>query len=106
VDSDSLVEAKKGLVEEVVGNLAVAGRPSLREDLERIVQIAEELFLAIERQNSLAEAEAVIACGEQARPLVEVALKVRLRTCAMRFDASLQEFALSLTQHSSEGRLT
>ncbi len=103
MNSDSLVEAKIGFVEEVAANLAVVGRRSLREDVERIVNVAEQLFSAIERHAHLIEDELVIACGEQARPIAQTALRARLQTCATSFDSSLQEIAQNLTQRASGG---
>ncbi|MGB8196611.1 MAG: hypothetical protein WCF25_06365 [Acidimicrobiales bacterium] len=103
MNSDSLVEAKIGFVEEVAANLAVVGRRSLREDVERIVNVAEQLFSAIERHTQLIEEELVIACGEQARPIAQSAFQARLQTCATNFDSSLQEIAQTLTQRAGRG---
>jgi hypothetical protein len=102
MNSDSLLETKNNFIDAVTANLAVAGRTSLGHDVERIVQIAGQLFSAIERQTHLIEEELVITCGEQARPLAQSAFTARLQTCALRFDASLQEIALNLEQRSLE----
>jgi hypothetical protein len=103
MNSDSLVEAKVGFVEEVAANLAVVGRRSLREDVERIVNVAEQLFSAIERHAHLVEEELVITCGEQARPIAQSALHARLQTCATSFDSSMQEISQTLTQRAGRG---
>jgi len=71
VNNETLAEARNGFVEEVAANLAVADRRSLREDVERVVQIAEQLFHAIERHTQLIEESLVIACSEQARPFAQ-----------------------------------
>jgi hypothetical protein len=74
---ETLDGAKVSLVHEVSLRLARAERGTLADDLGRIVNIAAQLFFAIEHQTHLIEEELVIACGEQARPFADSAFTDR-----------------------------
>jgi hypothetical protein len=73
---------------------------SLQDDVERLIEIAAELFSAIERQIHLMEEELVTAYGEQVRPYAQTVFKERLISCAKNLDTSLQEIALNLERRS------
>jgi hypothetical protein len=98
-----MAEARVNLVHDVSERLASAARGTLADDIGRIVAIAGQLFLAIERQTHLIEEELVIACGEQARPIAQSAFQDRLTTCANGLDVSLHEIALNLKQRAAAG---
>jgi hypothetical protein len=103
---ESLTEAKNGLLQDVSNRLPVTGRGSLRDDVERIIAIATQLFSAIERQTHLIEEELVIACGEQVRPLARTVFQGRLTRCAESLDTSFQELALNLDRRAVEQHST
>ena len=75
---------------------------SIQDDVERLIEIAAQLFSAIERQIHLMEEELVIACGEQVRPYAQTLFKERLIGCAKSLDTSLKEIALSLEQRAMD----
>jgi hypothetical protein len=73
---------------------------SLQDDVERLIEIAAELFSAIERQIHLMEEELVTAYGEQVRPYAQTVFKERLISCAKSLDTSLQQIALNLERRA------
>src|SRR5580698_3531637 len=75
---------------------------NIQDDVERLIEIAAQLFSAIERQIHLMEEELVIACGEQVRPYAQTLFKERLIGCAKSLDTSLKEIALSLEQRAMD----
>lgn len=98
--SFELTEAKNSLLQDVSNRLPATGRERLRDDVERIVNVATILFSAIERQTHQIEEKLVIACGEQIRPHAHTIFEGRLTRCAESLDASLQEIALNLERRS------
>jgi hypothetical protein len=74
---------------------------SIQDDVERLIEIAAELFSAIERQIHLMEDELVINFGEQVRPYAQTVFKERLISCAKSLDTSLQEIAFNLEQRAT-----
>jgi len=74
---------------------------SIQDDVERLIEIAAQLFSAIERQIHLMEEELVIACGEQVRTYAQTVFKERLISCAESLDTSLKEIALNLERRAS-----
>src|ERR1700689_4911779 len=75
---------------------------SLQDDVERLIEIAAELFSAIERQIHLMEEELVIAYGERVRPYAQTVFKERLISCAKSLDPSLQAIAHNLELRASD----
>ena len=103
---ESLTEAKIGLLHDVLRRLPLDGRNDLRDDVERIVDIATQLFSAIERQTQEIEEELVIACGEQVRPYAQTVFTERLNHCAEGLNDSLQKIAVNLEQRACAARST
>jgi len=73
---------------------------SLQDDVERLIEIAAELFSAIERQIHLMEEELVTAYGENVRPYAQTVFKERLISCAKSLDTSLQDIAHNLERRA------
>jgi|SRR5580692_5993555 hypothetical protein len=73
---------------------------SLQDDVERLIEIAAELFSAIERQIHLMEEELVTAYGEKVRPYAQTVFKERLISCAKSLDNSLQDIAQNLERRA------
>jgi hypothetical protein len=69
---------------------------SIQDDVERLIEIALQLFSAIERQIHEMEEELLIARGEQFRPHAQTVFKERLISCARSLDASIKEIAVNL----------
>src|SRR5665213_669402 len=63
---------------------------SLQDDVERLLEIAGQLFSAIERQIHRIEEELVFACGEQVREYAQTVFKERLIRCAQSLNMSIQ----------------
>jgi hypothetical protein len=97
---ETLAEAESNLVHDVSNRLASTARGTLADDVRRIVDVAAQLFSAIERQTHQMEEELVIACGEQVRPFVQTAFQERMTVCAQGLDTSLQEIAVNLQQRA------
>ena len=87
---------------EVPAPLVTAESGSIQDDVERLIEIAAQLFSAIERQIRQIEEELVIACGEQVRSYAQMVFKERLISCAESLDVSLKEIALNLERRASE----
>ena len=75
---------------------------SLQDDVERLLDIAGQLFSAIERQIHRIEEELVSACGEGVRVYTGTVFKERLIRCAQSLDMSIQEIGLHLERRASE----
>ena len=73
----------------------------MQDDIERLIEIAAQLFSAIERQIHLMEEELVIASGEQVRTYAQTVFKERLISCAESLDTSLKEITFNLEQRAS-----
>ena len=90
----TLDQAKVSLVRDASRRLASAERATLADDVGRIVAIAARLFSAIERQTHLMGEQLVIACGEQARPIVH--------SMNRHTNVSAREILRSTTEEKSE----
>jgi len=75
---------------------------SLQDDVERLLEIAGQLFSAIERQIHRMEEELVHDLGEEVRAHTQVVFKERLITCAEGLDTSIREIGLHLERRASE----
>ncbi len=75
---------------------------SMQDDIERLIEIAAQLFSAIERQIHLMEEELVIASSQQARTNAQTVFKERLISCAESLDVSLQQIAQNLERRARE----
>jgi hypothetical protein len=79
---------------------------SIQDDVERLIEIAAQLFSAIERQIHHIEEELVIACGEHVRSFAQTVFKERLIHCAESLEISIQEIALQLERRASQHIVT
>jgi hypothetical protein len=79
---------------------------SIQDDVERLIEIAAQLFSAIERQIRQIEEELVIACGEHVRSIAQIVFKERLISCAESLETSIQEIALQLERRASQHIVT
>lgn len=79
----------------VVGALSGA---AIQRDVEHLIEIAANLFAAIERQIHSIEVELMLAQSEMATLGNVTVLKERLIQSASALDASMQEIALRLGQ--------
>ena len=91
---------------EVPAPLVTAESGSIQDDVERLIEIAAQLFSAIERQIHLIEEELVIACGEQVRSYAQMVFKERLISCAESLETSIQEIVLQLERRASQHIVT
>jgi len=74
----------------------------IEEDVERLIEIAAQLFTAIERQIHQIEEELVIACGEHVRTFAQTIFKERLIQCSESLELSIKEIGLQLEQRARE----
>jgi len=79
---------------------------SLQDDVERLLEIAGQLFSAIERQIHRIEEELVFSCGEQVRAYAQTVFKERLIRCAQSLDMSIQDIGLHLERRANEHIIT
>jgi hypothetical protein len=100
-NSESLTDDGTDFLHEVPEIPLITVRGSLQDDIERLLEIAAQLFSAIERQIHLMEEELVIACREQVRPYAQTVFKERLIRCAESLDTSLKEITFNLEQRAS-----
>ena|ERR1017187_4342881 len=91
---------------EVPAPLVTAESGSIQDDVERLIEIAAQLFSAIERQIRQIEEELVIACGEQVRSYAQMVFKERLISCAESLETSIQEIVLQLERRASQHIVT
>ncbi len=75
---------------------------SLQDDVERLLEIAGQLFSAIERQIHRIEEELVFAAGEQVREYAHTVFKERLINCAESLALSIKEIGLHLERRANE----
>jgi hypothetical protein len=101
-NSESLTDDGTDFLHEVSEIPLVTVRGSLQDDVERLLEIAAQLYSAVERQIHLMEEELVIARGEQVRPNAQTVFKERLISCAESLEASMKEVALNLEQRATE----
>lgn len=72
----------------------------IQDDIERLIEIAAELFSAIERQIHLMEEALLITTGDQFGPYAPTLFKERLIQCAESLETSLQDIAHNLLQRT------
>jgi hypothetical protein len=75
-----------GMLHDVSLREPVEVEASLQDDVERLLDIAGQLFSAIERQIHRIEEELVFACGEQVRAYAQTVFKERLIRCAQSWN--------------------
>ena len=79
---------------------------SIEDDVERLIEIAGDLFSAIERHIHEIEEELVVACGEHVRTFAQTVFKERLIHCAEGLESSIQEIAQQLEIRASDHIVT
>src|SRR5580693_7347447 len=72
----------------------------IQDDIERLIEIAAELFSAIERQIHLMEEALLITTDDQVGPYAPTLFKERLIQCAESLETSLQDIAHNLLQRT------
>jgi hypothetical protein len=75
---------------------------SLQDDVEQLLDIAGQLFSAMERQIHCMEEDLVRDCGEQVREYAQTVFKERLIRCAESLDVSIKKIDLNLERRASE----
>jgi hypothetical protein len=79
---------------------------SLQDDVERLLEIAGQLFSAIERQIHRIEEELTFAGGEEVRAYAQTVFKERLINCAESLEMSIQEIGFHLQRRADEHIVT
>lgn len=74
----------------------------LQDDVERLIEIAGELFSAIERQIHRIEEELTFAGGEGVREYASTVFKERLIRCAQSLEQSIHDIAVHIERRASE----
>ncbi len=75
---------------------------SLQDDVERLLDIAGQLFSAIERHIRRMEDELGRECGEEVRAQARTLFKERLIDCAESLDSSIRDIGLHLDRRANE----
>ena len=75
---------------------------SLQDDVERLLDIAGQLFSAIERHIHRMEDELTRAGDQEVRARAQTVFKERLIRCAESLDVSIHEIGLHLERRASE----
>jgi hypothetical protein len=75
---------------------------TLQDDVEQLLEIAGQLFSAMERQIHCMEEELVRDCGEQVREYAQTVFKERLIQCAENLDTSIKKIDLNLERRANE----
>jgi hypothetical protein len=75
---------------------------SLQDDVERLLEIAGQLFSAIERQIHRMEDELGRDLGEEVREHAQTVFKERLIHCAESLDTSIRDIGLHLETRARE----
>jgi hypothetical protein len=95
-------EEEGGVLHDVSLREPSAVDASLQDDVERLLDIAGQLFSAIERQIHRIEEELAFACGEEVRAYAQTVFKERLIRCAQSLDMSVQEIGQHLERRANE----
>jgi hypothetical protein len=74
----------------------------LQDDVERLIDIAGELFSAIERQIHRIEVELAFVSGEEDRAHAQIVFKERLIRCAQDLELSIHEIGIHIERRASE----
>jgi hypothetical protein len=74
----------------------------LQDDVERLIEIAGELFSAIERQIHRIEEELVFAGGEGVRTYAQTVFKERLIRCAQSLELSINDIGIHIERRANE----
>jgi hypothetical protein len=99
---DSSTDEEVSYLHDVSEPRTAAPANSLQDDVERLLDIAGQLFTAIERQIHRMEEELVRDLGEEVRAQTQTVFKERLIRCAECLDKSIREIGLHLEQRASE----
>ena len=74
----------------------------LQDDVERLIEIAGELFSAIERQIHRIEEELTLAGGEEVRAYAQTVFKERLIRCSQSLELSIHDIAVHIDRRANE----
>jgi len=99
---ESSTDQEDSILHEVSEIRPAAPENSLQDDVERLLEIAGELFSAIERQIHRMEEELVRDLGEEVREQTQTIFKERLIRCSECLDTSIREIGLHLERRASE----
>ena len=99
-ESPAVEEA--GYLHDVSERQPTTASGSLQDDVERLLDIAGQLFSAIERHIHRMEDELARACDEEVRARAQTVFKERLIRCAESLDLSIHEIGLHLERRASE----
>ena len=99
---ESPADEERGYLHDVSLRETSAVDASLQDDVERLLDVAGQLFSAIERQIHRIEEELVFACGEQVREYTQTVFKERLIRCAQSLNMSIQEIGFHLERRANE----
>jgi hypothetical protein len=75
---------------------------ALQDDVERLIEIAGELFSAIERQIHRIEQELAFAGGENVRTYAQTVFKERLIRCAQSLELSINDIGIHIERRANE----
>src|SRR5580692_4648500 len=78
------------------------GADGLRDDVEQLIEIAGELFSAIERQIHLIEEQLAVTGSEEEREYAQTIFKERLIRCAQSLELSIHDVAIHVERRASE----
>jgi hypothetical protein len=78
------------------------GREGLQDDVERLLDIAGQLFSAIEYQIHRIEKDLASASRDEVREYAQTVFKERMINCAESLELSIQEIGLHLEQRAQE----
>jgi hypothetical protein len=101
-NSESPDDEDRGYLHDVSEQSPSTTDVSLQDDVERLLEIAGQLFSAIERQIHRIEVEMVFVAGEQVREYAQTVFKERLINCAESLDLSIKEIGLHLERRASQ----
>jgi len=99
---ESPADEEGGDLRDVLVRQPTAEVGSLQDDVERLLEIAAQLFSAIERQIQRIAEDLVCACGEKVRAYAQSAFKERLVLCAESLDTSIHAIDLHLERRAGE----
>ena len=99
---DTSVDEDAGYLHDVPEREHEMDAVGLQDDVERLIDIAGELFSAIERQIHRIEQELVFAGGEEVRAYAQTIFKERLIRCAQSLELSIQDIAIHIERRASE----
>jgi hypothetical protein len=99
---DTSVNNEVGYLHDVPEREHATGVVGLQDDVERLIDIAAELFSAIERQIHRIEEELAFAGGEEVRAYAQTVFKERLIRCAQSLEVSIHDIGVHVERRANE----